>query len=892
MKPHLFLNNPRGEQRKFNAQRKIETEELPAKAPGAYRRQKERLRIAVTRFSTAITQRVDARTLQLAEHIEYIRVHFYIVFNNNEPFKTKSRFLNRFGLAPVAYFNFNQSVLFAIQDRVKFERFLELLRQFYESRNTVSPLDTPYAIMTLIHDFELLETASIIEGAPGEDVIISLVKPTDSIQSRFRTIYNALRNHLQDISGDQGRNIYTDEVSTIEIRNIGQDVVREIANNFDIIYRIQSLRVPAIGVDAYNQPGLTWNVQIDPPSDESVVIGVIDNGVRPIDPLRDILVDSRLDLTNPRRPNALQARHPHGTIVATLAATGMDFFDTSKTRLAADALILPIKILDFDAGFFNIHRICEMIRTAAARGVRIFNLSVTGPGKLYNAPVSEYAFLLDQLAWELDILIFIATGNLGIADIEEMQDNPDLGDGDLHTYPNHFYNPNQATNQHVCEGTNLCSPAESHNNCSVGAIADNLQPDSATSLTPFKELPAYYTRKWHLDYAQKVNGTDFSPKQMNHNLNKPDIVMPGGDLLEPLSKMQVFGFGDRGTDFFALDSGTSYAAPLAANLAAKIIRLYPALNMQSAKALILNSADPLLGSDFLDELVADIREQMAQERFDRGYDELSRGEKKQIGGKLSSDDLYKRLVGFGMPVVERALFSDTKAVTLMIQDSISLDSHKVINLNLPKYLLKHRKASPILSLKATLCYKFPPVWNNQLGYNPLHISFNFVRSMSRNNPVETAAILSDREHPFNQRLKQQAGTPQKTLKARQEAYGIKAKIGPWSEDFFPPATKPFANTQQLELNISKDEIRKVGGQISIIVRCTCKRDLERAVLDDLQQTPPAFSIALTVAERENSELSAYDLYDELMAINELDAINELAAEDELDAEEEEDAEEE
>jgi len=211
----------------------------------------------------------------------------------------------------------------------------------------------------------------------------------------------------------------------------------------------------------------------------------------------------------------------------------------------------------------------------------------------------------------------------------------------------------------------------------------------------------------------------------------------------------------------------------------------------------------------------------------------------------------------------------------------------VINLNLPEYLLQYSRPSYILHLKVTLCYKFPPVWNNQLGYNPLHISFNFVRSMQKDNPVETARIVSDRDHAFNRQLVEEAESPEAAAKAKKEALGIKTSLGPWSEDFFPPATKPFANTQQLELNINTDELRKVDGQISLVVRCTIKKEVEREVLDALLQSPPAFSIALNVSEKDNAELTAHDLYDELVLVNQLEVVAELEAEGDAELENEE-----
>lgn len=61
---------------------------------------------------------------------------------------------------------------------------------------------------------------------------------------------------------------------------------------------------------------------------------------------------------------------------------------------------------------------------------------------------------------------------------------------------------------------------------------------------------------------------------------KPDVLYPGGDYAVESAGMQLVGLGV-GNDFYRLECRTSFAAPLATNLAAKLIRLYPDLNMHS-----------------------------------------------------------------------------------------------------------------------------------------------------------------------------------------------------------------------------------------------------------------------------------------------------------------------
>lgn len=890
-KPHLFLNNPRGEKKHFDPRRgrnDEEEENVEPKPPQSYRPQKNRLNNNLAAFTTSRTQRAQNRTLDIPTHLEYIIIDFLVVFSNSDALKTKDRFLNQFGLSPVMYFNFNQSVLFAITSEEKFLAFKSILEAFINSSDQTAPQGTNYAIATIIQGFQFLSTEQILTDDLGSDVIVDLIIPSSEIVRPHELIYKNLINYLNTLQVQKpGLSFSTDEFTSIEIRNIEIATIQEIIKNYDIAFKVHSLRVPTIRENEYNQPELTWDITINPP-DSDIKIGIIDNGVRPIDPMAQIIVDYGFDITNPANPNPLKATHTHGTVVASLAALGLDYFDTTRKIFTADAYIVPIKILDFANGYLNIYEIEKVITRAIKRGVKIFNLSVCGPTINYNSPVSEYAYLLDRLAYKYDILIFIATGNLGYDEIVEMQRDVANGNNiDLHTYPNHFYNPSKASMIHNCECSNLCIPGESYNNITVGAIADNGIDGSQTGLTPFKELPAYYTLKHPIDYNKKLNGTNFKKSQKNLKINKPDLVMPGGDLLDNDSKMQVFGFGATG-DFYTRGSGTSYAAPLACNIAAKVVKMYPALNMQSVKSLILNGAEKLLRSEFLDDLINGIKEQEAQNGFGKAYGTLDRKEKLSIDSRLSSDTLYDRLTGHGKPEIDKVLHSDKKSVTMVIQDSIFADSYKVINLNIPDYLLNYTKPSHIITLRATLCFKFYPILNNQLSYNPVHISFNFIKSLEKGNPTETSDIISNREHGYYDQFYEDleltgegSADAKKKLTARNKAIAIKANLQSWSDDFSPISSKPFSNVQKLDLNINKEEISKVDQQISIVVRCTCKRDIDPNLIEWLKKNPHEFSIAINLSEKENDELGDHDLYDELIACNELDSIVVLDTEAEL-----------
>ena len=878
-KPHLFLKNPSGKTSHFSAARGMEPTTVPDKDPQAYRHQKDKLDQRWNTFSADREIRLNNRSFDIPAHLEYIEIHFFFVFNDNPPFNLKTRF-RQFGLSPVLYRNFNQSVVFAITDINSFQTFVTILRNFIESQDNVSPKNTTYSLATTIYDFQFLSTECIL-GFVSNDVLISLVSASPAIQEIYDNIFKALIKYLTQLN-DQSEisSFSTDAYSTIGIKGISQEQLMVLANNFDIIYKIQSVRTPTIKVNEFNVGKLAWAINVEPPA-KNVIIGILDNGVRKIEPLSGIILDSDLDITDPSHPDATRTSRSHGTVVASLAALGIPFFNTLRNDLVADAYILPIKILNADEGSFNIYDIEKVIVLAVEKGVKIFNLSVCGPVILYNSMISEYAYILDKLAYKYDIIIFIATGNLDNDDIDAMNQPGD--ETQLHRYPFHFFNPNEQSDHHTCECTNLCIPGESYNNITVGAIAENLNNDDQhiSHFTPFKNLPAYYTRKHYINVLGKINGVNLRLSQKNRNINKPDIVMPGGDRINSRAGMQVLGFGDNG-DFYNYESGTSLAAPLAANLAARILGHYDGLNMQSVKALILNSASQTGDSSLLADVEAKIKDEESHLRYGMPFAQIDKKKQKLINGLISKDTIYKTLVGFGVPTSETSLYSDDKSVTIVLQDVIAIKSYKVVNINIPEYLINYSKPSFILNIEATLCYKFDPVWGNQLSYNPLHISFNFANSTINDDPERVSQFLSNSKDPYFEAFYPENLPPVKKAEARAKTLGIKGKLESWSEDFYPPATKPFSNVQAQEIKMTKEEIVKVENQISLAIRCTHKPDLDIKTLDYLLYNEHDFSIVLKISEKPNDELKEYSLYDQLVACNTLEIVGSLEADVEID----------
>lgn len=848
---HLYLKNEIGESRVFHLDRGIDENTKDTDRIRYYRNQKDRLYQNYQTFQHERVIRHQNRTIELPVHIDYVQIAFLEIFNSD----LANKFERSFGLKVVSFSNLNQDVIFAISDIMRFrENFIRLLNLFYNSQGDELPNECKY--LTLIDHFRFLTTERIAPYRCSENVILHFVD-NSLISHDFSIIKEALISFMRD------SNINYDEIapdSLFQIASIPLDLLKSLIDNFDIIQKVQNLRTLHIRPNAVGDPELVvgLNIEVDP---DAPIIGIIDTGISSTGFMQEFICEEGLDLTNPDNPQPYSIETDHGTTVATLASFGWDYFNNPTENLRADARVFSIKAQSGETSAINLFKIVDAIkRTHQEYGIRIFNLSLNVGGKEYNSEISEYAYLLDELAYINDILIFISTGNLPIEDVIEIQRVrqdafTDPTTRNFLTYPNHFYNPNKVSEAHLCVFSNLCEPAESMNNITVGALAHNLLDESdRTDLSLRKEHPAFYTRKYYIDHTKTINNTRFKKNQINKNLFKPDIMMPGGDVLSRNSNMHVIGV-DSGNLYYKRSSGTSYATPLAANLAAKIVKKYPQIRMQTVKALMINSSTALQ-SGYLDSLIQDLKQECTLQPLVQ----LSRSEKSALSKKYSADRLNSFISGHGMPDITKCLFSNEKNVTLVVEDSIFYDSHKVINLNIPHYLYEHKK-NVALKITSTLCYKFAPVLDNPLAYNPVHISFNVGNSILKNdhngNAIEYAECRKNRD---NDRI------------------AIKSNFFSWSDDFFPASNKLFSNVQKFSENISASELQKVEGQISIIMRCTGRHD---AIFAAKVQKEHEFSLVFCIEETFCEGLEHKDLYTEISLVNTLEVIAEARADAEI-----------
>ncbi|WP_426092755.1 S8 family peptidase [Flavobacterium sp. DSR3-2] len=810
MNRHVFLNNDKSDSPKFNRQRNVggdkkvqneNIESVESNEPKIIQEfQKERLRSFNAVFFSKRKSRNENRTIEFPSYIDLIKIKFYNIFNNeasgNYKLKLKEEFYRRYGLFPIEYKDFNKTVVFEIVDNNLFEVFKRHLKIIIESSNGTSYQNKEYSLIALIYEFEFIDTKARLDNLNEENVMINLI-------SSSKKVYNLQKDTLFGFLSENNLIFSYSENSPdiIEIKDIPWNNTEFIADNFDIVQGIVSSRVEKIR-PGYLGPIREYGFEVEV-EENITIVGVIDTGVEKIEPLRSIILEESIDHT---ASTAFWDEVGHGTLVAGLVALGDDFYKDVKSKYYSKAKIFVIKVLQQDNDSLDIPRLLADIRFAKRQyGIRIFNMSLVIPNaKKYNETYSQFAYELDKLAFEEDLLVFISVGNFNDIGLKELViEEPHLD----HEYPDFFYKLNSSTDIHKCENTNICVPSESLNNISVGALAGNLEKNDCSDVTPNALYPAYYSRKFHYDLSQKINTQKI--KQKNKHLNKPDFVFEGGDLFDEKAGIEILRSAFVSRDkFFGKTCGTSLATPLVTSYAAEILNSYPKLRTQTVKALLVNSAKYVTKS-------------------------------KLPHFKNKPDSLLKSLIGFGKPSKEELILNYDNSITFIIEDNINVGEIMKIPIELPKYL---KKSGNKLQFDISLCFSFMPIKDNQLDYLPLHISFNIVQ----NKDIEDIAFGV---------AKKNADTPQEKV-----AYGI--KNFPWSEDHFGIDTRLISNAQFMTYKLQPNDYDKIDDSLAIAVRCLAKKEH----FEKFKNSSHPFSIVIKITEILSNE-NGSNLYSEMLEIN-------------------------
>jgi len=317
-----------------------------------------------------------------------------------------------------------------------------------------------------------------------------------------------------------------------------------------------------------------------------VPIGVLDDAIATGHPLLGALVSATRSFP---ANHAWQQPGPHGTMVAGLALYG-DLETRLRDRLAFDSSgsIVQGRVIEPRPAQPHLHQFPPeqpehltieeaIVALNEDHGVRVFVLSVTGNDPYSGPRVSMMTERLDDLIRERDLVVVVSTGNHGIDGLTAQMAN---GQHVLHDYPAYALD----------ETGRVSEPATAALAVTVGSIARSAGPATLAGTTRIGDVA-----------VAPVNGlSPFSRSGPGaHKGMKPDCVHYGGNLVlradgavaSPESGTGVVSLAlDGGGRLFGVGSGTSYAAPRVARIAADVLDIYADASGNLVRALLGLSA--------------------------------------------------------------------------------------------------------------------------------------------------------------------------------------------------------------------------------------------------------------------------------------------------------------
>ncbi len=261
-------------------------------------------------------------------------------------------------------------------------------------------------------------------------------------------------------------------------------------------------------------------------------------------------------------------------------------------------------------------------------------------------------------------------------------------------------------------------PAQSWNALTIGAYTEKAVLSGDTNIDNYKPLvePGSYSPF----NASSLIWSDKWPV-------KPDIVLEGGNIgyykesrdikysvFDHLSLLTANNKFHRG-DYFTTMAMTSPATAQAANMAAKIIDNYPDIWAETIRALMVHAAE------WTDSMVRQVFK-------NKRIEETSKTERRQL----------LRLVGYGVPNLDKALYCARNSVNLVVEDEIQpfkkKESSATINemslheIPWPKDVLIELGETPV-KMRVTLSYFIDPSpgeigWEDKYRYPGCRLYFD------------------------------------------------------------------------------------------------------------------------------------------------------------------------
>lgn len=506
--------------------------------------------------------------------------------------------------------------------------------------------------------------------------------------------YNAEILHLVD--GAPFDSAVLPDSFTIRLRIIGQGL-KDFVLNYPYIFEVaepEDIVLP----QREGRPGAVPDGIAVPaaPAPEAPAVCVVDSGIQEGHVLIEPAIDNATSycfLPGQRPEDVGDFVRPagHGTRVAgavlygeVLARNGNPQlpFWIQNARVLNENNRMPIEMPPPEV----IHAVVERF-SQGPRQTRIFNHSINANTFCRTRYMSAWAAEIDSLCEALDVLIIQSAGNL-----QSSSPNPNLGVEEHldagRDYPAYLYEPS----------TRIANPAQSLQALTVGSIAyGSFEDGEWRTFAPERGHPSAFSRSgpgiWGVIKPEVVEyGGDFVRTR-----NLPTDVQSGGQIRDACPELVRSTMFPPGPSFDRDETGTSFAAPKVARLAAQLERLLPAEPALLYRALIVQSARwPM----WAEQLLADLR---LRDPHDPEFDELRREQ------RLGEVSLIIRCIGFGIPDESRATTNTDYRTTFITSGERSIRARDCHIYQVPIPIELRRQADEFdIRIEVTLSYVAQP----------------------------------------------------------------------------------------------------------------------------------------------------------------------------------------
>ncbi len=462
------------------------------------------------------------------------------------------------------------------------------------------------------------------------------------------------------------------------------------------------------------------------PDQQASGIVVLDSGITTNHPLLESAVG---DAQSFIPGEGAQDENGHGTHVAGLALYS-DFERSLKTKEFIPTLhLFSGRILDRDnqntTGFVENH-IEEAVRYFFTKyKCKVFNLSLGDSNKPYlGGHLKGLSLILDTLSRELDILFVVSAGNHQIN--EHSPDGLDWRE----QYPHYLIN----------EDWRIIEPAPALNVLTVGSIAYyNLTFNSQRNdLDPAERPIAQSKQPSPFTRNGKSIGGAIKPELVAHGGNWAINTRANHSLLERSAGLGVISTNNKFAEGFpfAVNVGTSMAAPQVAHVAASILNERPEASSHLIRALLCAHASV---PNETHDLIKQATQAIIKEKEAINQEKRQIHEKKKAGKDYSEERLqelnarkkqlddqlnrYHGICGYGQINAQALYRSLESVVTLVAEYGIENKRHHFFEIPIPEEFSSGRRR--LREIAIGLAYA-PPVRSTRINYRATRIDFRLV----------------------------------------------------------------------------------------------------------------------------------------------------------------------